>query len=729
MNRFLNTILCICFFSLLPSTLLSQRLPEGAYHANRERNYAIIHYKADLSLDFEKQKVTGTAAIRLTPLREIRSFALDAIGLHVKSVKRAGSNANLAFKASNHALHIDLPQKRTARDTFSVVVEYECTPRAGMYFVRNPADQNLFFLHTYGEDGLHANWLPIYSDVNDKFSTEMLVTVPEPYTVVSNGVLVEKRKQPDGRTTFHWLQKLPHSNYLISIYAGDFEKGELRPAFGKIPMAYWVPRGRLAEGAYTFRNTTRMVEFFSKRFDYTYPWDKYDQIVIPDYAVGAMEHTGVTGHEASLLREKDAPLDFSPALEHYSDPWSAEAIISHELAHHWFGDLLTCRNLSYIWLNESFASHLMMLWDEESLGKDQLLLDVQMAKDRYFEYVRSAHIIRPLEYHNFDDANTIYNTEHTYLKGAAVLHSLRKILGDEPYFRALSFYLHKHAFDNVISSDLKIAIEEATGENLDWFFAQWVTGGGHPRFEVKYEYLDSRKKITLEVAQVQPLVEGQGIFDLPVKITIATPSKTWQEKVWLEKANARFLFASDEKPLMVSFDGEGDLVAEIAFPKNAEELAYQALHDAVPGKIRAIRQLAAKYPISQQTYETFAKILLSSDEFWGVQAEAALQLGTLRTGKAESLIQTALEAKDYRVRKAAVLALAKFGTTSAIQQLENINKNDPHSDVVAAAILALAKSKPALEATFIKKQLQRDAWYDEIRYAALLACKEQPSPS
>ena len=435
MNRFVNAILCFCYLSLLSSTLLAQRLPEGAYHGNRARSYDLIHYKADLSFDFEKQMVFGMATIRLSPLREIQSFALDAIRLHVKSVKEAGKNSALAFETNNHALRIELPQARTPRDTFAVIVDYDCTPEAGMYFVRDPKDQKQYFLHTYGEDGLLANWLPIYNDVNDKFSTEMLVTVPEPYTVVSNGVLVEKKKQPDGRTTFHWLQKLPHSNYLISIYAGDFEKGELRPAFGQIPMAYWVPRGRLAEGAYAFRNTTRMVEFFSKRFNYTYAWDKYDQIVIPDYAIGAMEHTGITGHQASVLRDEKAPLDSSPALEHYADPWSAEAIISHELAHHWFGDLLTCRNLSYIWLNESFASYLMMLWDEESLGKDQLLFDVQLAKDRYFEYVRTAHVIRPLEYHYFDDANTIYNTEHTYFKGAVVLHTLRKILGDEAFFR------------------------------------------------------------------------------------------------------------------------------------------------------------------------------------------------------------------------------------------------------------------------------------------------------
>ena len=714
----------IALIFLLTSPLLAQRLPEGAYNANRARSIDVLHYKAELSFDYSKQHLFGTATVQLVPLRELSAFSLDAIMLNIKSVRDSGSNAKFPFENTGRAINIKLPKTITHTDTLSVVIEYDCTPRAGMYFVRNPQNQDLFFIHTYGEGGKHANWLPIYADLNDKFSTEMVLTVPEPYSAISNGKLVGEQKMDDGRTKFHWLQKLPHANYLISIYVGEFERGELRPAFGSIPMAYWVPKGRKSDGAFSFGNTTDMVEFFSRRFDYTYPWDKYDQIAIPDYAIGAMEHTGITGHEVSVLRDKNAPLDFSPVLEHYSDPWSAEAIISHELAHHWFGDLLTCRNLSYLWLNESFASYLMMLWDEESLGKEQLLFDVQLAKDQYINYVHTAHIIRPLEYHYFDDTNTIYNTEHTYYKGAVVLHTLRKVLGDEAFFRALGAYLDKHEFQNVVSQDLKIAIEEATGENLEWFFDQWVTGGGHPQFEVRYEYLPAQKKIALFVDQVQPLVVGQGIFKLPVRITIATPAKTWQEKVWVEQASERILITSEQAPLMVSFDGEGDLVAEIDFPKSADELAYQAQNDAIAGSMRAIRQLAAAHPTAPQSIDALTKIL-QGNGFWAMKAEAALALGKIRSAAALELAKTALQATDYRVRKAAVLGLAEFPGAQASPQLEAVIANDSHSDVVAAAIVALAKVKPNLEKGFFEKQLARDAWFDEIRLAALQACALQ----
>jgi len=389
---------------------------------------------------------------------------------------------------------------------------------------------------------------------------------------------------------------------------------------------------------------------------------------------------------------------------------------------------LTCRNLSYLWLNESFASYLMMLWDEESVGRDQLLFDVQMAKQHYINFVHARHTIRGLEHHNFDDANTIYNTEHTYLKGAVVLHMLRAILGDEAYFRALSHYLHKHEFSNVVSEDLKIAVEEATGENLDWFFAQWITNGGHPEFEVSYRYLADRKLIDLSVRQVQPLVKGQGIFKLPVKITIGTATKRWQEKVWINNESENFLFPCAEKPVMVSFDGEGDLVAEISFPKSLDELIYQTKNTPVPGRIWSIRELASGYPTNPRTVLAFSE-LISSNDFWGIRAEAVLQLGTIRTAAAEQALAPALKASDYRIRKAAVLALPKFGTATAEQKLKVLIKTDVHNDVVATAILALARANPETEAELIKQQLARKSWMDEIVIACLRAFGEMKNPS
>jgi aminopeptidase N len=431
----------------------------------------------------------------------------------------------------------------------------------------------------------------------------------------------------------------------------------------------------------------------------------------------------VTGHQISVLRTEAAPLDFGPPdFTRYHNFWTAEGTISHELAHHWFGDNLTCRNLSYIWLNESFASYLQMLWDEESLGKEQLQMDRQIALDRYLEYVKNEHVIRPLEYHYFEKPNDMYNEEHTYLKGAIALHLLRNILGDDDFFRGLSYYLHKHEFSNVVSSDLKTAFEEATGSSLDWFFDDWVYGAGHPIFEVSYQYLENRKLVALTIKQIQPFVEGQDEFTLPVDITISTSKGARQHTVWCEQQEEHYFLEAEEKPLMVSVDGSGALVAEIRFEKEPDELLYQITHDDLPGRIWALRQLAQRFPAHPKTLRAISNII-SGNEYWGMQAEAAQLLGTLRTPSAEQTLGQALKSPDYRVRKAAVLALPEFGTPSAEETLRNIIRSDAHSDVVATALVALAKANPDVEADFIRQQLGRPAWYDEITIAALDAFK------
>ena len=721
--KVLKWILSVIFILSLLNSTHAQSLPKGKYHRNRERVIDIIHYKAELNFDFSKKEVAGKATVIFCPLNKINKFSLDAMRLKFEEVNliRKTVIKPLKFDHLDQALEITLDRMYLPRDTVTVSIRYTAQPNAGMYFLKDYTHDGQFYIYTYGEGGLHSNWLPIYNELNDKFSTEMVVTVPSPYTVISNGKLLNVENQQNGEQTFHWKQDLPHSNYLISIYVGEFEKGDLPPAFGTIPLSYWVPKGRLKEGAYAFRNTSKMVEFFSNRFDYKYPWDKYDQIAFPDYAIGAMEHTSITGHRASMLRDEYAPSNFGPPdFESYHNVWTAEGIIAHELAHHWFGNNLTCRNLNFLWLNESFATYCQMLWDEESLGKETLLLDRQDALDRYMDYVATEHLIRPLEYSYYDAVGEIYTIELTYLKGAIILHMLRNILGDEDFFQAWSYYLRKHEFSNVESTDFKIAIEEATGKNLDWFFDDWVYDGGYPIFEVNYTYLKDRKLIDLTVRQVQPIIEGQDLFTLPVEITIATSKGVKRETIWVKTKEDQFLLGCGEEPLMVSFDGKGALVAEIRFDKSLDELLYEIENGELPGRIWAMREIANRFPVHPKSLQAISNTI-SGAAFWGLKAEAALLLGKLRTPEAEKVISKALKSFNYRIRKAAVLALPNFRIHFAEKILKNIIKKDPHSDVVATAIMALAKTNPDANVDFIRKQINRSAWYEEITIACLEA--------
>ena len=377
--------------SIVARPAAAQRLVDGERHSIRERDVDIESYRAELQLDLERHRVDGRATITLRPLRELDVVSLDAWNLEIAEARLGAGGPRLDTESNGRTVAVRLPAPKAPGDVVTIQIAWSASPRAGLYFQKDPATGSPI-VYSYGEGGLHANWLPIYNDTNDRFSTEMIVTVPRALTVISNGVLVE-RKEAGDLVTYDWREERPHPNYLIAIYAGDFERGALPPTKSGVPLAYWVPRGRLDEGEVVFRNTTRMVELFSRLFDYEYPWAKYDQVAVPDFPIGAMEHTTVTGHDASVLRgpagaKLGAPLDFGPPeLGEYSTDWKAEATISHELAHHWFGNDVTCAALSEIWLNESFASYLMMLWAEESEGREELLFDLDRARLHYFEYV------------------------------------------------------------------------------------------------------------------------------------------------------------------------------------------------------------------------------------------------------------------------------------------------------------------------------------------------------
>lgn len=720
--RWLNCIL-LTFFLCSVNFFYAQSLPKGRYHRNREKVIDINHYKANLNFDFNKRKVHGEATVVFSPLAKIDSFSLDAYRLEIKEVNliENGANKPLKFTLNEETVEIYLGRICLPKENLTVTILYSAQPNAGMYFLEDNANKGQLIIYTYGAGEMKANWLPIYTGYNDKFSSEMIVSVPSPYTAISNGKLVDVQRQKNGEQTFHWKQDLPHSQYLIALFIGEFEKGELEPAFGTIPVGYWVPKGRLEEGAYVFRNTTKMVEFFSRRFNFKYPWSKYDQIAIPDYGPGAMENTSITGHRISVLRNELAPENFgSPNFYGYYSVWTAENLISHELAHSWFGNNITCRNINYLWLNESFATYGHLLWDEESLGKERFDFDRQEALDQYLDYVKENHIIRPLEYACYDTVSDMYTSQLTYLKGAIVLHMLRNILGDEEFFHALSYFLHKHEFTNVVSSDFKIAIEEAAGKNLDWFFDDWVYGGGYPIFEVAYTFLKNRKLIDLSVSQVQPIIKGQDLFTLPVEITIVTAKGEKKETIWVKNKSDQFLLHCDEEPLMVSFDGSGALVSEVHFDKSLDELIYQVFNDEIPGRIRAMRALARRLPVHQKTVQTFSDIL-AKEYFWGLKAEVAFLLGKLRTPEAERVLLQALKLPDYRIRKAAVLALRNFRKDFAKKTLRNIILEDKHTDVVGTAIVSLARTDPTESKDFIRSQLNRPAWYDEIDLACLNA--------
>ncbi|MEX1140157.1 MAG: M1 family aminopeptidase [Bacteroidota bacterium] len=708
-------------FVAATTPVISQQLPTGTYRPNRERNYDILHYKADLRIDWKAKAVSGEAVVTLRPLLTASAVTLDAYWLKISSVKNASTGADLRYTSNDASLTIELGKNLRSTDTIAVAIRYRATPTAGMYFIEPaPGTNNQPAIFTYGEGGIHANWLPLYNENNDKFSTEMVVTVNRPHTAISNGTLLSTKENSDGTRTFHWRQSLPHSNYLIALFAGDYRAVALRPAFGSVPLTAWVHPGQEQQAAEVFARTPEMVEYFSQRFNFRYPWDKYDQISAFDYAIGAMENTGITGHNDRILRGKGQTDEFNPDYENYATNWTAETLVSHELAHHWFGNNTTCTNLANIWINESFASYMMMLWDEHRLGGEALQAHTWLALQSYLKYVNTSHMIRPLEYRYFDTRGQIYNSETTYQKGAIVLHMMRWVLGDDAFFHGLGYFQNKHQFSNVESRDLKTAIEESTGRNLQWFFEQWMWGGGHPVFEVATNYVADHKKVEVTIDQVQALVEGQGIFQLPVEIRIDAGGASRRETVWVDEQSTTFVFDAVAEPQMISVDGRGALVAELLQSKTLGELIYQARNDDLPGRLWAVQQLSTQYS-SDPSVVAAIRSLVEGKAPWILKAEATLQLRTIYSDEAQSLLLAQLSQEDYRVKKAAVIALGSRYTEAARTALKRVALTEPNDDVSSTALVSLAKIDGSLSLEAITEFSENESWYDSKRIAGLKA--------
>jgi aminopeptidase N len=716
--------------------LPGHRLPEGPEHPVRERAFHIEKYVAELRFDMAKDEIAGTATVTFTSLRApLSDLSLDAALLGVTKVERDGKP--LAFTVDSKAWKLDIALGAPVPigQSATVRISYACQPRVGMYFFP-PAGGREAQAWNYGEGGLHNGWLPIYNDTNDRFSVEFVVTVPPGFAAVSNGVLDPPRENADGTRTFRWVQEKPIPNYLMTVDVGRFARVPLSDAKvgpASVPLAVWTPPGTEKAAQFTFGDTPKMVEFFSQRMGYPYPWVKYDQVVLRDFAVGAMETTTMTGFGESHLKLDGDPPDSSPSS--FGEAWpvfTVEDTVSHELAHHWFGDLVTCRSIGSIWLNESFATFWHTVWNGHAHGEDDLTYQRWWYLNTYVDYVRSTGTVRPMEYLRYTEPTAMYQTESTYVKGSLVLHMVRHFLGDPDFYAMIGDYLKRHQFSSVESADLAEAIELAAGRNFSWFFKDWVVvGGGHPRFEVSYRWVPERKSVDLTVKQIQSDLPFENEFRLPVDVEIADASGATTHRVELTGWSTTVSLPAASRPKRVTFDKGGWLVCEVRYERPIGEVLDELDHGDLAARLRAARQLADDYGRDPRAVAALARLLADSAAHWGLKQEAALDLGKCGGAEAVRALEQALaSAANPRVRRAVALGLGTAAAASSAPALRRAIETDRAEDVIAAAEISLGRLGGAGTKDYLVKQLSRPSRYwDSIRVGAMLGLGKLQDPS
>jgi aminopeptidase N len=693
-----------------------RKAQDAPTNPTRSRDFDIEHIRIALRVDPARKFIEGAATITLRSFREnLAALELDASELNVSRVT-LGNGRRLEFESFTEKLvvNLDQPLRRGARARLRV--EYSASPRRGLFFIAPDEfyPDKPWQVWSQGEAEDNRAWFPCIDSPNQRQTTETVITVPEKFLVLSNGALLsEKHDERRAARTFHWRQGEAHPAYLVSIVVGEYEVIETRA--GRTPVQYYTYPGTAAEARRLFGKTPQMIRHFSRLFGCEYPYPKYSQVLVDDFTFGAMENTSATTCTDRCLHDARVELDFN-----YHD------IVAHELAHQWWGDLVTPKSWKHVWLKEIFATYAEALWMEHVAGRDESdFLQVQdfnvyLAEDR--ERYR-----RPIVDARYEFPFELYD-RHAYQKGGLVLRMLRHVLGDEDFFLVLKHFLHKHAWQSVETNDLKVAIEEVTGQNLDWFFDQWLYAGGYPEFEVSHVYDAAHKILRLRIKQVQKTDDGTPLFRLPVELEVVCKEGTRTFRVQVEGAEHDFQFACETRPLYVLFDARENILKTARHEKSREELLAQ-LRRAVQftARMRAARDLCSVR--DAETIRALRDALLR-DRSGPVRMAAAV--GLAGAGGAEALAALIAGLKrneEARVRRAIVWSLGSFrGEQAAIRALTDSIRHDESYYVSAFAMRALAHAAREDAYETLLGQLGRDSYQDVLRatvFDALAIAKDR----
>lgn len=679
-------------------------------HQTRERTYDVLHIKIEVKLDEKRKTVDGKVTTKFVPLRpEFKVFELDAAEMKIKKVYFVnGKPLNFNFDSLAKKLKIYLDQAYTLKDTLAVVVEYLVSnPRKGLYFVQPDSayPNKPYQIWSQGQPEDNRYWFPCYDFPNDKSTSEVIATVNKNFVVISNGKLLSvKEDKKQGLKTYHWFMDKPHSSYLISIVAGEYVK--LQDYYLDIPLEYYVYKSNAKYAHLSFEKTPDMMKFFSEKIGYKYPYNKYAQTIVEDFLYGGMENITATTLTSSTIHDERAHLDVS-----------SDGLVAHELVHQWWGNLLTCRSWEHAWLNEGFATYFTSLYFEHSRGKDEFQYSVyNMQRTAKFADMSDK---KPTVWNRYFDPTDIFGP-HIYQRGGSILHMIRFILGDELFWKAMNYYAKRYEYQNVETEDLRVAIEEATGYNLKWFFEQWLYKAGYPIFVVSYTYNEASKLLTLTVEQIHQADSlTPDVFKTPVDVEITTNSGSQIHRVFIDKRKQTFEFKVDSKPLMVIFDKGNWILKDLFFDKSKDELIYQALNASeMIDRFWAVQELG-KILDEQSVVEVLKKIAKSND-FYAVRQEAITSLGKLKDeSTAQFLIEIFKNEQNSRVRRSIVEALKDFKFDFVARFLSEVIKTDRSYYVVASAVNSLALIDSVNKMEIIKNALGMNSHQEIIRTTAL----------
>lgn len=672
----------------VPDTLEIPFIEEKrVYQEEETKVFDLIHTKLEVSFDWQKKHLLGTATLQLRPyFYPQTTLKLDAKGFDIHQVSLVASEgkAPLDHTYDNRILSITLNKEYTRNDDLFIEIEYTAKPyeleAGGSKAISS--DQGLYFINadssdpskprqiwTQGETEASSRWFPTIDAPNQRTTQEMYITVDEDFSTLSNGLLIYSQLNDDGTRTDYWNMEKSHAPYLFMMAIGEF--AIVTDEWEGIDVSYYVEPEYERYAKAIFGNTPEMLSFFSKKLDYPYPWSKYSQVVVRDFVSGAMENTTASTFMEALQVTDRELLD---------ENW--DKIIAHELFHHWFGDLVTCESWANLPLNEAFANYSEYLWVEHKYGLDEADFNGLDELNKYLNEAQEKQVDLIRFY--YDDREDMFDS-HSYAKGGRILHMLRKYVGDDAFFASLNKYLKQHEYSDVEVHDLRLAFEEVTGEDLNWFFNQWFLAAGHPILSVEQEYAEGVLRLRVEQHQDTELTP---IYELPLYVDIYHSDTKERFAVVIDEEIEEFEFQIPKYPSLVDFDVEKQLLGEISYDKSIDELAFQYRNtEKFLAKYEAINYLAADTTKNKIAQAVLKEAL--SDSFWAIRQEAVNAFSNYKGEDAAAIVDSiAVISKNDEKSLVRADALAVLASSDADMYTQTFTSGmaDPSYAVVGAAL-------------------------------------------
>ncbi len=705
--------LCSIFFL---SVLARQSSADDLLRTAADRPVDIQHIKLDINVDLKKRTVAGTATIDFVALRPVRTLRLNAVGHEVSAItgrsQQAGKSSKLTWQNTGEELLVDLPQKSVRGENWRIVISYLVRdPKTGLHFFQSSPEQPDVPLQVWsqGESIQNRHWFPCFDHPNERQSTELIATVDRGLEVLSNGELVSKKNVDGGKVRFHWKQKESHVAYLVTLVVGKFAVG--REEWRGRPVTYYVPLDQAKNIERTFGRTLEMLDYFSERFGIEYPWEKYAQVVVEQFTSGGMENTSATTLYNWTIHDERAMIDSSP-------DW----LIAHELGHQWWGDLVTCKDWSHLWLNEGFATYCEVLWAYHKHGKDE-------GDYRLFLKSRDARsgtaVTRPIVDRFYAAPRTMFDSR-AYPKGGWVLHMLRNRVGDDAFFLALKRYGTIYAYQTAETSDLRQTFERLLGVGLERFFYDWTERPGHPKLTVKTAYKSEDQLIRLDITQTQTTDAFQ--FPLAIEFVLPGDAKPIRIEKLISDKQQTFYIPVPIRPEQIRVDPELTVLAEIKEVKAQDWWREQLLSaESIAERIRAAEYFGGR---KNDADRELLQKTLTTDSFYGVRVEAAKALGRSRGDFARDTLLAGIRQEHAKVRRACIDALSKFKDDEKVEAalLDKVNNGDESYYVESAALTALSKVQTELNIDLFLPHLKKSSHRETIRQAALGALGRSTDP-